>query len=93
LDTKTIILLAVLGLMLVGVLYVIWSFIQSVKAKRAYDNEELPDLYESEIEDEILPDIEESGFSAPSEDFHSEEESASDIYREISEANDTRSGR
>jgi len=88
LDNQTTVLLALMALMLVGVGYVIYRFIQSVRAKRAYDSEELPDLYEASIEDEVLPDIEESGFSALEDDFSSREESASDIYREISEASD-----
>lgn len=91
-DNQTTVFLALMALMLLGVIYVIYRFVQSVKAKRAYDSEELPDLYEASIEDEVLPDIEESGFSALEDDFSSREESASDIYREISEAND-RNGR
>lgn len=82
-DTHTIILLAVMGVILLGVGFVVFRFVRSVIDKRAYEREELPDIYEVEIEDEVLPDVEESGFSSLDAEFGTEEESASEMYREI----------
>lgn len=82
-DTQTIILLAVMGVIILGVGFVVFRFVRSILERRAYEREELPDIYEVEIEDEILPDIEESGFSSVSSEFGTEEESASEMYREI----------
>lgn len=82
-DTQTIILFAVMGLMLLGVAFLIFRFVRSIIERRAYEREELPDIYEVEIEDEVLPDVEESGFSSLDSEFGTEEESASEMYREI----------
>lgn len=91
-DT-TVLLMVIMGLMLLGVIFLIIRFVQSVRAKRVYMTEELPDLEEAEMEDEVLPDIEESGFSSLENEFQSDEESASEFYREISEANYGRTGK
>lgn len=90
---STVLLMVIMGIMLLGVAFLVFRFVQSVRVKRAYMTEELPDLDETEAEDEVLPDIEESGFSSLENDFQSDEESASEIYREISEANYGRNGR
>lgn len=82
-DTQTIILLAIMVLILFGVGFVVFSFVRSIIERRAYEREELPDIYEVEIEDEVLPDVEESGFSSLDSEFGTEEESASEMYREI----------
>lgn len=82
-DTQTIILLAVMGMIILGVGFVVFRFVRSIIERRAYEREELPDIYEVEIEDEVLPDVEESGFSSLDSEFGTEEESASEMYREI----------
>lgn len=88
---ETILLFAVMGLMLVGVGFLIYKFIGSIKQRRAYEREELPDLDALEEEDDVLPDIDESSFSRLGSDFGNEEESASEIYRDI--YSDTPEGR
>lgn len=80
-----------MAIMVIGVGFLIFRFVQSIRAKRAYVSEELPDIYSFEAEDEVLPDIEESGFSQLGEAFSSDEESASEIYREIYDNGDRRS--
>lgn len=82
-STQTIILIAIMMLMLAGVGYLIFKFIKSIIAKRAYEREELPDISTIDVEDEVLPDVEESSFSQLGANFSSEDESASEIYREI----------
>lgn len=92
-DIQTIALLGLMALMVLGVAFIIFRFIKSILEKRAYEREVLPGIYESEIEDVILPDIEESGFSSLGEDFSSDEESASEMYREIYEESSDRSSK
>ena len=84
-STQNIVLIAIMALMLIGVGVLIFRFIQSIRARRAYEKEELPDIYEAEVEDVVLPDIEESGFSQLGVDYGAEEESAADIYHDIYE--------
>lgn len=72
-----------MALMLIGVGFLIYRFVRSIMEKRAYETEELPDIFAVEVEDEILPDIEESGFAQLGADFSNDEESASEMYREI----------
>ncbi len=88
---QTILLFAVMGFMLLGVGFLIFKFVGSIKEKRAYEREELPDLDAIEEEDDVLPDIDESSFSRLGTDFANEEESASEIYRDI--YSDTPEGR
>lgn len=81
-TTTLILLYAIMALMLAGIGFLIYKFVQSVLAKRAYDNAELPDIYEVEREDEVLPDVEESGFSSIRDGFDLEDESSTDLEDE-----------
>lgn len=81
-TTTLILLYAIMALMLVGIGFLIYKFVQSILAKRAYDNAELPDIYEVEREDEVLPDVEESGFSSIRDGFDLEDESSTDLEDE-----------
>ena len=92
-SNETIIFLVVAGLILIGVAFIIYKFVVSILARRAYEKEELPDINEVEVEDVVLPDIEESGFSRISDEYEDEEDPNSDIYREISEAKSDRRSR
>lgn len=77
-NITLILLYVVMALILGGVGFCIYKFVQSVLAKRAYENAELPDIYEVEREDEVLPDVEESGFASIRDGFDLEDESSTD---------------
>lgn len=81
-SSQNSLLIAVMAVIVLGVAFIVYKFIRSIIERRAYEREELPDLYAAESEDVILPDIEESGFSQPAIDDFDEDE---DIYSESSE--------
>lgn len=62
-NTSVIIAIATLAFLLLGVGFATLMLIKSVKAKRAYENTELPDIEEVESEEETpLPDVEDTAF-------------------------------
>lgn len=78
-ETTTIIILAVMALMLVGVAFTIFSLVRSVKAKREYENTELPDPFDADDDEEVLPDIEESGFSNLDKNFDLDDDESAEM--------------
>lgn len=86
--SEQVLIYVIMGLMMIGIGVLVYSFVKSIIAKRAYENAELPDIYEAEQEDEILPDVEESGFSTVHNDFDLEEESSVDNYDETAKNED-----
>lgn len=82
-SIEKIVLIAIMALMLIGVAFLAWKFVSAIRAKRAYETEELPDINEEYDEDEILPDVEESGFARIEVTDDDEGEYASEMYRDI----------
>lgn len=78
-ETKTIIILAIMALMLVGIACTIVFLVKSVKAKRAYETAELPDPFDPEDDEEVLPDIEESGFSNLHKNFDLDDDESAEM--------------
>lgn len=82
-SDSTIIVIAIMALMVIGAGVLVFLFIKNILAKRAYEREELPDISESDAEDEVLPDIDESSFSSIGAKLDSSEESVRDFYQDI----------
>lgn len=82
-ELQTILLMGALGILFLVGVYLIFVFVRSIKSRRREDSEVLPDLDELEIEEDTLPDIDESSFAQVGGDFSSAEESATEIYEDI----------
>lgn len=78
-ETATIVILAIMALMLVGIACTIVFLVRSVKAKREYENAELPDPFDAEDDEEVLPDIEESGFANLDKDFDLDDDESAEM--------------
>lgn len=78
-ETTTIIILAVMVLMLIGIACTIVFLVRSVKAKRDYETAELPDPFDAEDDEEVLPDIEESGFANLNRDFDLDDDESAEM--------------
>lgn len=78
-EIQTIVIFCVMAIMLIGIGFLIFRTIKSVRDKREYENDELPDPDDVEDEEETLPDIEESGFSKLVENFDLDDENSSEM--------------
>lgn len=82
-ELQTTVLMGILGILFLAGLLLVFFFVKSIRNRRRESTEVLPDLDELEIEDDVLPDIDESSFAQVGGDFSAAEESATEIYDEI----------